>query len=128
MRKPTPKTQAGHRTLVLPRFAIDTLLRRKVAQGFNPIDGVFVTRKGTWLSTNNVHRQWRLFRADMGVNDTVTFKAFRKAMATLLEREFSVEQAQAQLGHSKSTTTRSYYIARPAVAPDSSDLLDDLFG
>lgn len=30
VRQPTPKTGAGHRTVTLPRFAADTLLRRQV--------------------------------------------------------------------------------------------------
>ncbi|HWV26911.1 MAG TPA: tyrosine-type recombinase/integrase, partial [Aeromicrobium sp.] len=105
------------------------LLSVKVNQeGFNPIDAVFPTRRGTWHSRANVHRQFRDFRTWAKLDENVTWRAFRKAVATLLANEVGVEVAQAQLGHADAKTTRQHYAARPSVAPDSSDILDGHFG
>ncbi len=127
-RKPKPKSASGYRTLLIPNFLVDSLMRRKVNQGENPLDAVFPTRNATWPSTNNVHGAFRRFREAQDVDPAVTFRSFRKAVATILDREFGVEQAQAQLGHAHSSTTQAHYVAKPALAPDSSELLDGLFG
>jgi hypothetical protein len=50
--------------LVLPRFAVGMLLARKLVAADNPNDAIFASRHGTWLSPNNVRRQWRQARAD----------------------------------------------------------------
>lgn len=61
------KTDAGYRTLTLPRFAVDMLLRRSATVHSNPHDAVFCSRRGTWLSPHNVRRQWREARTATGL-------------------------------------------------------------
>jgi integrase len=45
----------------------------------------FASRRGTWLSPQNVRRQWRQARKDTGL-EWVTPHTFRKTVATLIGR------------------------------------------
>jgi integrase len=109
-RQPWTKSEAGYRTVVLPRFAVGMLLARKLSAADNPQDAIFASRRGTWLSPNNVRRQWRQARTD----------------ATLIKEEADTTRAAAQLGHSSEEVTKAYYIAKPALAPDVSEILEQL--
>jgi len=119
------KTDAGFRIVVLPQFATRMLLRRRQTAVVNDLDAVFTTRKGTWLSPNNVRRQWRQARKDTGL-EWVTPHIFRKTVATLLDREGKGDAATLQLGHSNEEVTKEYYIVKATVAPDVTDVLDKL--
>jgi integrase len=119
------KTDAGFRTVVLPQFAADVLLGRRGTSIVNDLDAVFTTRKGTWLSPNNVRRQWRQARADTGL-EWVTPHIFRKTVATLLDRQGKGDAATLQLGHSNEEVTKEYYIVKATAAPDVTDILDKL--
>jgi integrase len=121
------KSDAGFRTMVLPRFAVAVLMERKLGAADNPIDAVFVSRRDTWLSPHNVRRQWRQARADTGL-EWVTPHTFRKTVATLIDKEADTDQAAAQLGHGSKAVTRKHYIEQPALAPDSSGILEQLGG
>lgn len=124
-RQDWPKSESGHRTIFLPRFAIELLLRRRPSVQGNDLDAVFVSRNGTWLQPDNVRRDWRKVRKDVGL-DWVTPHVFRKTVATLLNEEGRGPEATAQLGHSTEDVTKTYYIAKPATAPDVSDILERL--
>lgn len=63
-RQPWTKSDAGWRMVVLPRFAVGMIMARKLVAADNPHDAIFASRRGTWLSPNNVRRQWREARAD----------------------------------------------------------------
>ncbi|TNH24392.1 site-specific integrase [Micromonospora orduensis] len=121
------KSDAGHRTVILPRFAVGMLLARKLTAAENAHDAVFASRRGTWLSPPNVRRQWRQARADTGL-EWVTPHTFRKTVATLIDKEADAKSAAAQLGHASEDVTNTYYIAKPALAPDSSHILEQLGG
>ena len=124
-RQPWTKSDAGYRTIVLPRFAVGMLLARKLVAADNPHDAIFASRRGTWLSPNNVRRQWRQARTDAGLA-WVTPHTFRKTVATLIKEEADTTSAAAQLGHSSEDVTKTYYIAKPALAPDVSEILEKL--
>ncbi len=124
-RQPWTKSDAGYRMLVLPRFAVGMLMARKLTAADNPHDAIFASRRGTWLSPNNVRRQWRQARADTDL-DWVTPHTFRKTVATLIKEEADTKSAAAQLGHSSEEVTTTYYIAKPVQAPDVSDVLERL--
>jgi integrase len=124
-RQEWPKSHASYRTVVLPRFAVGTLMARKLVAADNPHDAIFASRRGTWLSTNNVRRQWRQARAATSLT-WVTPHTFRKTVATLIDREADAKRAAAQLGHASEEITSAYYIAKPALAPDVSDILEQL--
>ncbi|MEU8159508.1 tyrosine-type recombinase/integrase [Micromonospora parva] len=121
------KSDAGYRSVVLPRFAVGMLLGRKLTAAADPNDAIFPSRRGTWLSPPNVRRQWRAARADTGL-EWVTPHTFRKTVATLIDKEASTESAAAQLGHGSKETTKKHYIVKPALAPDSSAILERLGG
>jgi integrase len=124
-RQPWTKTNAGYRTLTLPRFATDMLLRRQVDATSNPHDAILCSRRGTWLSPHNVRRQWREARKAAGL-EWVTPHTFRKTVATLLDREADTKTAAAQLGHSSEEITSTYYIQKANQAPDVSHVLQVL--
>jgi Phage integrase family len=105
------KNDAGYRMIVLPRFAVGMLLARKLV--------------GTWLSPNNVRRQWRQARAETNL-EWVTPHTFRKTVATLIDKEADTKSAAAQLGHASEEITDKYYIAKPVLAPDVSEILEQL--
>jgi integrase len=119
------KSDAGYRTIVLPHFAVAMLLARKLTATGNPHDAVFASRRGTWLSPNNVRRQWRQARTATGL-EWVTPHTFRKTVATLIDNEANTKSAAAQLGHSREEVTETYYVAKPAQAPDMSEILEQL--
>jgi len=124
-RQPWTKSDAGYRTVSLPRFAVDVLKRRRAADQENDLDAVFATRKGTWLSPNNVRRQWREARKETDLA-WVSPHTFRKTVATLLDREADSKTAAAQLGHQSDEITKGYYIQKAHLAPDSSGVLNAL--
>lgn len=78
-------------------------LARKLTAADNPHDAVFASRRGTWLSPQNVRRQWRQARADTGL-EWVTPHTFRKTVATLIDKEADAKSAAAQLGHATRTS------------------------
>ena len=119
------KTDAGYRMLVLPRFAVGMLLARKLTAAESDTDAILGSRRGTWMSPNNVRRQWRQARADIEL-EWVTPHTFRKTVATLIDKEANTKSAAAQLGHANENITNTYYIAKPALAPDVSDILEQL--
>ncbi|GIF01801.1 tyrosine-type recombinase/integrase [Paractinoplanes rishiriensis] len=119
------KTDAGYRTIILPRFAVGMLMARQLTAVDSPDNAIFASRRGTWLSPQNVRRQWRQARADTGL-EWVTPHSFRKTVASLIDREASAKHAAAQLGHESEEITKKHYIVKPAVAPDSSHILEKL--
>lgn len=125
IRQDHPKTAAGHRTITLPRFAADVLLRRQVDAKPNPQNLVFPARGGTLREPANVRRQWRAARAASGF-EWVTPHTFRKTVATLIDAESGAHDAAAQLGHSRANVTLNHYVQRATIAPDASDVLAKL--
>ncbi|MFI7583164.1 tyrosine-type recombinase/integrase [Kocuria sp. M1N1S27] len=128
VRQTQPKTAAGHRTVSLPRFAADVLLRRSVVEKANNWDLVFPSSTGTLREVNNVERQWRDARASRHLREFswVTWHTFRRTVATLIDRSTGTDDAAAVLGHSGTAVTSKHYIQRAHVAPDVSAALDVL--
>jgi integrase len=124
-RKPSPKSDAGFRTVALPDFAVSALRRRRdSAEGDLPVV-VFPTRRGTWQQVNNIERRWRQIRQGTGL-EWVTPHTFRKTVATLIAERVDSETASQQLGHSSPAITREFYIAKPAIAADVAHVLQTL--
>lgn len=111
--------------MTLPRFAVETLLRRQVAAVPNTWNVVFPSSTGTLRDPHNLRRQWRDARAAAGF-DWVVPHMFRKTDATLVDRESSTKDAAAQLGHSGTAVTTTHYVQRAALAPDVSEVLEAL--
>lgn len=123
-RQPHTKTVSGNRTVLLPEFAVETLMRVKMDALPNPYDVVFPSSTGTLRDPHNFRRQWRDARGDMFA--WVTAHSFRRTVATLIDREATTEDAASQLGHSGTAVTRKHYIERAASAPDLTAVLNQL--
>jgi integrase len=72
-----------------------------------------------------VRGQWRQARKDAGL-EWVTPHTFRKTVATLIDKEADADSAAAQLGYGSKEITKKHYIVKPALAPDSSGILEQL--
>jgi integrase len=118
-RKPTPKSEAGERTLVLPEFVWPMLARRKLAA---ENEKVFPGRGGVWRRPPNFHTTWKAARGEEWAS--VKQKDFRTAVATLIARESGSLAAAGQLGHSSDAVTTKFYIERQKTTQDNSAVLD----
>lgn len=126
IRQSHPKTDAGHRTVLLPAFAVRTLMRMQLDALPNTWDVIFPSTTGTLRDPHNVRRQWRDARGDEFA--WVTPHSFRKTVATLIDRESSEGDASVQLGHSGTAVTKRHYIEKAIEAPDLTAVLDQLGG
>jgi len=118
-RQAFPKSESGKRVLRLPMFGIEILLRRKAkAKG----DLVFPNRNGDPMEPANFRRLWREARGEGWAY--VKPSSFRKAVATMIEREAGSLVASQQLGHGSDAITKKFYIERNQHAPDSSLILE----
>ncbi|MEU2176350.1 site-specific integrase [Nocardia sp. NPDC019219] len=123
IRQEWTKTDAGYRSIALPKFAVDTLMRRKLDATPNKLDLVFPNRNGDIYDPHNFRRTWREARGTTFA--WVTPKTFRKSVATLIANEHSAEGAASQLGHADDgATARKHYIDKPHEAPDFTAILD----
>jgi len=120
-RQAFPKSESGKRVLTLPLFGVE-LLRRRKSQVAG--DLVFPNRNGDPMEPANFRRLWREARGDTW--EAVKPSSFRKAVATLIERESGSLIASRQLGHSSDAITKKHYIERNRNAPDSSLILEQL--
>lgn len=111
-------------TVILPGFAVATLLRLKVSARPNPHDVIFTSGTGTLRSPENLRTQLRKARGEEFA--WVKPHTFRKTVATLVANEASLEDAARQLGHSGTAVTAKHYVQRSTVAPDLTAVLDKL--
>lgn len=123
-RQDYPKSETSERPVEIPPSIVAMLLERQVTQDRpNPIDAVFPSRVGTWIPYSNMRRRW--VSAIEGTKyDWVTFKTFRKAIATLLTKEYDLRTAQEQLGHASQATTETFYVGLNSTAPEIAETLE----
>ena len=125
-RQDHPKTEASRRRVAVPSFAAEALRQRLATVGSVEEQLLFQTRNGTPLSPNNVRRQLRAVLEAAGI-EGITPHAFRRTVATTLNREAGVELAAAMLGHSSHAITEEHYIEKPdLVDPRTADVLEAL--
>ncbi|MCJ0980937.1 tyrosine-type recombinase/integrase [Rhodococcus sp. ARC_M12] len=122
VRQAHTKSASGFRTVLIPKFAVETIMRLQIDAASNPWDVIFPSSIGTLRDPHNLRRQWRDARGDAFA--WVTPHAFRKTVATLIDRERSEHDAAAQLGHSGSAVTRKHYIQKASSAPDLTHVLE----
>ncbi|MGX5357677.1 tyrosine-type recombinase/integrase [Kocuria sp. KH4] len=125
VRQPAPKTSSGYRSVAVPAFTAEVLLRRSVDSWS---DLVFPSDVGTLRWPNNFHRMWRDARSSEYLRgfEWVTMRVLRKTVATTITRAMDDEHAAAVLGHASTAVTHRHYIERAAVAPDVSGVLQSL--
>jgi len=121
-RVPVVKSTDSHRTLVIPRFAVQMLWRRNPQ---NDATGpVFPDSRGGWRDPSNASRALREARGSSGFR-WVTFHSFRKTCATILDDAGLTARVVAdQLGHSKPSMTQDVYMGRHSVHPSAAAALD----
>jgi integrase len=129
------KSAAGDRTLSLPGWAVDLVIRRGEALGWGgPLFPIPERRRGgnrwqggLWRDPSNTSRDLRLARDAAGY-DWVTSHVFRKTCATVMsEAGFTAREIADQLGHSKVSMTQDVYFGRAVVA-GGGVALEDMFG
>jgi integrase len=107
----SPKTKGSRRTLPLPRALVSSLIRMyEQAPRTGEDDLVFQTRNGTPLNdTNLLHRHLKPAGWEIGM-PSLSWHTLRRTHATLLQTAgASLRDTQAQLGHSRMSTTLEVY-------------------
>jgi integrase len=119
------KTAAGHRTVALPRFAVEMLRQRRSVPYLGEQAMIFPSTAGTWRDPTNFGRDWRRVRETLGVPG-VTTQSFRKTVATLIDDAgLSARIGADHLGHEKPSMTQDVYMSRGKVHTKVADLMDD---
>jgi integrase len=126
-RQDKTKTDSSRRTIAVPSYAAEALRQRLVAAaGMDDDHLLFFTRNGTPLTTNNVRRQLRAIMDEAGIGG-VTPHAFRRTVATVVDRADGAELAAELLGHSSSEITKLHYIEKDEhVDPRTAEILEQL--
>jgi integrase len=123
----TPKTKGSRRTLPIPESLKDELKRL----GKKSVSGeqlIFHTRNGTPFSdTNLLHKHLKPAGRKLGT-PWLNWHTLRRTHATLLQHAgATLREAQAQLGHTKmSTTLELYTISIPSAQRKAVENLSDL--
>lgn len=121
---PEAKTEAGHRTVALPQFAVTALQARREKPFLGQQSYIFPSTAGTLRDPNNFAKQWRNVREELGAPD-VTSHSFRKTIATLIDDEgLSARIGADQLGHSNVSMTQDRYMKRGTTHQEVADLMD----
>jgi integrase len=106
------KSAAGERVLVLPNWCV-AILRTRAAVGVGPDEPVFGSVDGTFRDPRNVTRWLAQARERHGFGSWVTFHAWRKTTATVLDGAGATARMIAdQLGHSRVSMTQDVYLGR----------------
>lgn len=127
IRQDHPKTSTSRRTVAVPKFTAEALkLRLAVVADEDDQHLVFFSRNHTPLTTNNVRRRLRSIMTEAKI-EGVTPHAFRRTVATVLDRSGGTELAAEMLGHTSSQITRAHYIEKDErVNPITAEILEQL--
>jgi hypothetical protein len=118
------KTDAGRRTISLPKFAVAALTERRGRPFWGERNVIFPSSAGTLKDPDNFNRQWRTVRDQLGVPD-ITSHSFRKTVATLIDDGgLSARVGADHLGHANISMTQDRYISRGQLHNQVADLLD----
>ncbi|MBX7134409.1 MAG: site-specific integrase [Fimbriimonadaceae bacterium] len=127
-RLPEPKTDAGYRTVPLPKFAVTALKARRSRPFLGEQWVIFPSTAGTLRDPNNFGKQWRKVRDELGAPD-VSSHSFRKTIATLIDEEgLSARVGADQLGHSNVSMTQDRYMKRGTTHTEVAALMDRTVG
>lgn len=124
----TTKTDAGRRTLMLPRWCTAMLRNRAERLDATVADHgnrpVFPAPLGGWRDPSNTQADLREAFADAGF-DSVTSHVFRKSVATLMDQAgLSSRAAADQLGHANTSMTTDVYFGRKIAATGAAAALE----
>lgn len=126
IRQDHTKTDSSRRTLLLPKFAADSLMAHRVGvTAANTLDLVFPSAKGTVRDPNNFRKQLSKALTPAKL-DWVTPHTFRRTVATVIARASDLSNAATQLGHSGTAITAKHYVEKDTAVPDLTEILDQL--
>jgi integrase len=118
------KSGAGRRTIPLPKFAADMLIKRRQLPYLGEQAVIFPSTAGTLRDPNNFGKEWRTARQELDLAE-VTTHSFRKTVATLIDDEgLSARIGADHLGHSHVSMTQDRYMTRGRIHTQVADLLD----
>lgn len=124
--KPSPKSEAGERILVLPSWAREMLRERRHDQAEEGPYVFSAPLAGGLRDPANTRRGIREAFAEMG-RPGLTSHIFRKTVASLMDSAGLTARAAAdQLGHSKVSMTQDRYMGRRARATGAAAVLEAL--
>lgn len=107
----TPKTKASRREVPLPSTVVEALLaHRSRSRNASAEALVFCTRQGMPLASNNLRKRQLFPACERAGIARIDWHTLRHTHGTLLhEQGTPLKVAQAQLGHSRMTTTLEVY-------------------
>ena len=116
------KSENAVRPIPLPDWCVDMLVARREARG--AAGPIFPSTTGTIREASNVrNRAWNPFLVRAGY-EWVTFRTFRKTVATLLdEAGLTARQIADILGHAHPSMTQDVYMGRGATSRAGADAL-----
>jgi integrase len=123
------KTENSVRPIPLPDWCVIMLDNRHATLG-RPVSGpIFPSSTGTVREASNVrNRAWNPFKARAGF-EWVTFRTFRKTVATLLdEAGLTARKIADILGHARPSMTQDVYMGRQTANRDGADALHAVLG
>ncbi|MGO1057059.1 tyrosine-type recombinase/integrase [Crossiella sp. CA198] len=117
------KTENAERPIPLPDWGTAMLVERRVTV-FNLAGPIFPSTTGTIREASNVrNRAWKPFIKRAGY-EWVTFRTFRKTVATLLdEAGLTAREIADILGHSRPSMTQDVYMGRRSASRAGADAL-----
>lgn len=126
IRQAHPKSSTSRRRLSLPPFAVDALMRRRLAVTVaNVHDVVFPSTEGTLRDPGSIRKQLGKVLAPAGLG-WVTPHVFRRTVATVIDAAEDLRTAADQLGHAGTDVTRRHYVAKTHQGPDARAILEML--
>lgn len=133
LQRTSTKTAAGERTLRLPGWAVDMVIRRGERFGWRgPLFPIPERRRGrqehrgVWRDPNNTSRDLREARDRAGFG-WLSSHAFRRTVATVMdEAGLTAREIADQLGHARPSITQDVYLGRRAVGDAAA--LEGMFG
>jgi len=129
IRRSTPKSAAGERTLEMPSWCLSMLERRRPDQETagtlnRPVFAAPIS--GGWRDPSNTRRGLREAFKEAGL-EGLTSHAFRKTVATLMDEAGLSPRAGAdQLGHAKPSMTQDTYFGRKIRKTGAAEVLESL--
>ncbi|WP_240645931.1 tyrosine-type recombinase/integrase [Georgenia sp. SYP-B2076] len=128
-RQDHPKTARSVRTVFLPKFTAKALAERLAKIGDVESDHlIFFTRNGTPITTNNFRRSLRKILKGTEA-EHITPHAFRRTVATTVDRAQGIDLAAELLGHTSTEITRVHYIEpNRYVNPVTAEILEKNLG
>jgi integrase len=120
------KTDNSVRPIPLPDWCARMLVTRHNAVGCPTEGPIFPSSIGTIREASNVrNRAWNPFKQRAGY-EWVTFRTFRKTVATLLDAAgLTARQIADILGHAHPSMTQDVYMGRGAPSRDGADALHE---